>query len=116
MSESKKTLGGRLSSATRQQQAIRLDREDKKTENPVVAMLAGAARKLLGIALLFVGHGILGRTEAMTGVPQLVYIGIALAVGCFGLFCLMPDVTMTFLRFFGLGGLVDKVLKRKAES
>ena len=29
-----------------------------------------------------------------------------------GAFALAPDLTMTVLRFFGLGGVVDKVLKR----
>ena len=116
MSDAKKSLGARLSGVTRQQQAIRIERQEAKRENPVVALFLGAGRKLLGVVVVFVAHDRLLGATAMTGVPQYVFGAIALLIGAFGFFLLMPDVTMTFLRFFGLGGLVDKLLKRKAES
>jgi len=110
------TTKERLGGATRAQHAIRVEREQEKAAHPVRSFWAGAVRKAAGVALIWWGKGLLDRTFSLpeaTGTVALVaaYLMAALVLA-FGAFALAPDLTMTVLRFFGLGGVVDKVLKR----
>ena len=112
----KTTLAGRLSSATRQQQAVKLEKEERAAENPIKAFVVGAGRKLGGLVCVIWGREVLIGASVHAGVEKYVHLGLAVLLILLGLSALMPNVTFTLLRFLGLGGVVDKVLKRKAAA
>ena len=115
MSDSvKQTLAGRFSGATKAQSSAVLSKMVKTAENPVKAFFIGAGRKVTGIVCVVWGREVLGGASVHTGVEKYVHLALALTLILIGLSAIMPNVTFTFLRFIGAGGLVDKVLKRKA--
>src|SRR3990167_846440 len=101
------TTKERLGGATREQQ---------KAAHPVRSFWMGLGRKAAGVVLVLWGKSLLDRAAGLpdtSGTVAIVaaYLMAALVLA-FGAFALAPDLTMTVLRFFGLGGVVDKVLKR----
>lgn len=107
----------RLSKATREQAAVAAARKAEATAAPIKAFLAGAGRKIGGLAVAWWGTTRLEAASKVTGADKYVSLALGALAIVIGLMAFMPDITMTVLRFFGLGGLVDKVfLKRKTEE
>ena len=108
-----KNLAGRLSGATRQQHALRVERQAAATLNPTVALLFGVGRKAVGLAAFWWGQDEVHAASKVQGLDKYVTLALGVLVLLVGLVAIMPDVSMTVMRFLGLGGLVDKVLRRK---
>lgn len=102
MTEPNKTLTSRL---TQHHAAAQERQAERAREHPVKTFLTSAGMKALGVVLLLYARGLL---EEQLKAGNEAGIAIAVAVGLFALFLLAPGLTMTFMRFLGLGGLVDK--------
>lgn len=111
-------LKQRLSGATREQSAIKLEADREHAANPIKSFWRGLARNAGGVAALLMGWNALTRAQSLDGakagnIALATSFGVAAVLILVGLSALMPTQLFTVLRFFGLGGVVDKVLKRK---
>jgi hypothetical protein len=111
-------LKERLSGATREQHAIKIEAEREQAAHPVRAFWRGALRNGAGVAALLMGWSALTRAQALDSskagtIALVTSFGMAAVLMLVGLSAIMPTQTFTVLRFFGLGGVVDKVLKRR---